>query len=74
MLSARVRIDPWRRLWQPFGYEHILRADERVEVVARYILENPVRAGLARVVSEYPFVGSQVWDLKELISTLEASE
>ncbi len=59
-----------RRLWQPFGYEHVLRDDEKVQVVAKYILENPVRAGLAKTVLEYPFVGSQVYDLKELLATM----
>ena len=58
------------RLWQPFGYEHVLRDDEKVQVVAKYILENPVRAGLATTVLEYSFVGSQVYDLKELLATL----
>jgi putative transposase len=58
------------RLWQPFRYEHVLRGDEKVQVVARYILENPVRAGLAKTVSEYPFVGSQVYELKDLLGTL----
>ena len=59
-----------KRLWQPFGYEHVLRDDEDVKVVARYILENPVRAGSAKTVLAYPFVGSQVYDLKELVGTL----
>ena len=58
------------RLWQPFGYEHVLRADEKVQVVARYILENPVRAGLAKTVLDYAFLGSQVYDVKELVATL----
>jgi putative transposase len=49
---------------------HVLRDDEDVKVVARYILENPVRAGLAKTVLAYPFVGSQVYDLKELVGTL----
>jgi hypothetical protein len=51
-----------------------LRDDENVKVVARYILENPVRAGLAETVLAYPFVGSQVCDLKELIGTLPDPE
>ena len=58
------------RLWQPFGYEHVLRDDEKVQVVARYILENPVRAGLAKRVLDYSFSGSQVYDVKELVGTL----
>jgi putative transposase len=58
------------RLWQPFGYEHVLRDDEKAMTTARYILENPVRAGLAKTVSEYPFVGSQVYELKDLLATM----
>ena len=58
------------RLWQPFGFEHVLRDDEKVQVVARYILENPVRAGLTRTVLDYPFLGSQVYDVKELLDGL----
>jgi REP element-mobilizing transposase RayT len=48
------------RLWQRYGYEHVLRDDEKTFVVARYILENPVRAGLVTRVEDYPFVGSEV--------------
>jgi putative transposase len=56
------------RLWQPFGYEHVLRDEEKLHVVARYILENPVRAGLAKSVADYPFVGSQVYTVQELLA------
>ena len=62
------------RLWQPFSYEHVLRDDQRALVVARYILENPVRAGLARTVLEYPFVGSTVYEVKELMASLPMRE
>jgi hypothetical protein len=48
----------------------VLRDDEASFTVARYIVENPVRAGLAKVVSDYPFVGSQVYELKDLIASL----
>ena len=58
------------RLWQPFGFEHVLRDDEKVQVVARYILENPVRAGLTKTVLDYPFLGSQVYAVKELLDGL----
>jgi putative transposase len=58
------------RLWQPFGYEHVLRDDEDVQVVARYIVENPIRAGLTKSVLDYPFVGSQIFGLKEFVATL----
>jgi hypothetical protein len=47
-----------------------LRTNEKAIITARYILQNPVRAGLARTVLEYPFVGSQTCDIKELIEGL----
>ena len=60
----------WQRtLWQRYGFEHVLRDDEVMIEVVRYILRNPVRAGLAATVEEYPFVGSMVYDLKDLISS-----
>jgi len=55
------------RLWQRYGYEHVLRDDEITQVAARYILENPVRAGLVQSVQEYPYVGSKVYPLADLI-------
>jgi hypothetical protein len=66
VLSQFLRV----ALWQPFGYEHVLRDDEKATTTARYILENPVRAGLSKTVMEYPFVGSQVYELKDLLATL----
>ena len=59
-----------RKLWQPWGFDRVLRDDESSLVVARYIVENPVRAGLVKTVSEYPFVGSQLCELKDLIESL----
>jgi hypothetical protein len=48
----------------------VLRDEERVDVVARYILENPVRAGFVKRVLEYPFLGSLVYDVKALLDGL----
>jgi putative transposase len=58
-----------RKLWQRYSYERTLRADEDTLVVARYILENPVRAKVAETVLAYPFVGSLVCELKDLIES-----
>jgi putative transposase len=41
-------------LWQPGFYDHRLRGDEDIGKHARYILENPVRSGLARNLEAYP--------------------
>jgi putative transposase len=58
------------RLWQEGYYERVLRAGDEPKPVARYILENPVRAGLARFPTEYPHVGSDVWTLEDLLRSL----
>jgi len=49
-------------LWQARFYDHALRSEEKLPDVARYIWENPVRAGLAENPSAYPYSGSLVWD------------
>ena len=56
-------------LWQRYGFEHVLRDDEVSLEVVRYILGNPVRAGLADTVEDYPFVGSLVYELKDLVNS-----
>jgi len=58
-----------KTLWQRYGFEHVLRDDEATIEVAKYILANPVRAGLAATVEEYPHVGSFVYEVKNLISS-----
>ena len=56
-----------RRLWQRYGYEHVLRGDEDTRRVARYILENPVRAGLVTSAEDYPFLGSTAFSVREIL-------
>ncbi len=57
-------------LWQEGYYDRVLREEEDVKEVARYILDNPVRAGLVRTPSEYPYLGSDVWSLEELLGSV----
>jgi putative transposase len=45
------------RLWQVGFFDHVLRSDESTERHVDYVLGNPVRAGLARTIDEYPFAG-----------------
>jgi REP-associated tyrosine transposase len=61
------------RLWQRYGFERVLRDSEQTFVVARYILENPVRAGFVTTIDEYPFVGSFVYTLPDLIASVYTS-
>jgi hypothetical protein len=57
-----------RALWQPGYHERILRDDEVTEAVVRYILKNPIRAGLTQGLGEYRFAGSEVYDLAGLMT------
>jgi putative transposase len=45
-----------RYLWQRSFYEHILRKEENVVDVARYILHNPVRKDLVKEYGEYKWL------------------
>jgi putative transposase len=68
--SGHCYSQKWRgTLWQRYGFEHVLRDEEDTMEVVRYILRNPVRAGLSDTIGAYPFVGSLVYDLKDLIDS-----
>lgn len=43
--------------WQHGYHEHALRAEEDIVDIARYIVANPLRAGLAKRLADYP-----LWD------------
>ena len=47
------------RLWQPSYYDRVLRDDESMWDVIRYIVENPVRAGLVEDPATYLFLDPQ---------------
>jgi putative transposase len=55
-----------RRLWQEGYYDRLLRDNESTFDVVSYIVMNPVRAGLARTASEYPYSGSSRYSLEEI--------
>ena len=44
-------------LWQRSYYDHILRQEEDLEDVARYIWANPLRAGMVESVLAHPYSG-----------------
>ena len=44
-------------IWQRGCHDHALRSDESVLHVARYIVANPLRAGLVNNIGDYP-----LWD------------
>ncbi len=43
--------------WQPGYYDHLIRDDENLCDAARYIVANPLRAGLVERLGDYP-----LWD------------
>ncbi|CAM3112714.1 Transposase IS200-like domain-containing protein [Pseudoalteromonas distincta] len=45
------------KIWQQNYFEHQLRAEDDLINQARYIIANPLRAGLVNKAEEYPF-----WD------------
>jgi len=44
-------------LWQSAFHDHALRAEEDRKDIARYIVANPLRAGLVKTIKQYPY-----WD------------
>jgi putative transposase len=60
-----------QRLWQRYGFERTLRSDESAISVARYILENPVRAGLVERIEDYPFSGSSVYTTEQFVEAVQ---
>jgi len=54
-------------LWQRSYFEHVLRDDESPVKAARYILGNPLRAGMVESVEDYPFLGSMTMSLRDLL-------
>ena len=55
------------RLWQDSYYDHVVRPEENLAGIARYIIENPVRARLVSSPIQYPFSGSDSWSIEELL-------
>ena len=60
-------------LWQRHGFECVLRKEDATIAVARYIFENPVRAGLAGTTQEYPYLGSETFSVDEVIDAIAES-
>ena len=59
-----------QRLWQEGYYERVLREEDDARALARYVVNNPLRAGLVTTPADYPFVGSDVWSLSELLESV----
>jgi REP element-mobilizing transposase RayT len=42
-------------LWAPAFHDRALRREEDLREIARYLVANPIRAGLVRRIGDYPF-------------------
>ena len=55
--QVRYAVPDIDRIWAPAYHDRALRAEEQLVDAARYVVMNPVRAGLVRRVGDYPY-----WD------------
>jgi REP element-mobilizing transposase RayT len=57
------KTDAGRQLWQKGYYDHIARREEDLESIARYIFENPCRAGIVCDPASYAYSGGRYYEL-----------
>lgn len=56
-LAINAHIGRQGQVWQRGFHDHAIRDDEDLQAVARYIIANPLRAGLVKHIGDYP-----LWD------------
>ena len=61
----------WKRqtnvqLWQTGFHDHVLREGDDTRAVVRYLLNNPVRAGLVQNAADYRWSGSSHYTFEQL--------
>ena len=56
------------------GYERVLRDEFERATTIRYILDNPVKAGLVTRAAEFPYTGSSRYSIAELEAQASASD
>jgi len=54
--------------WQKDFYDHVIRTKKDIATQVRYLLDNPVRKGLASSWDEYPFKGAIGCRLEDVLS------
>jgi len=54
VVKSKATIQIGQPIWQVGYYDHAIRKDEDIQTIARYIVANPIRAGLAVKVGDYP--------------------
>ncbi|MBF8301706.1 MAG: transposase, partial [Acidobacteria bacterium] len=56
-------------LWQSGYFERVLREEEDLRDVAKYVVQNPVRAGLVRSPTDYRFLGSDILPTNDFVES-----
>ncbi|MBU2542126.1 transposase [Patescibacteria group bacterium] len=56
-------------LWSLSFHDRVLRKEQDIKKLCRYVLKNPVRAGLVKSVLDYSYSGSFVWRLEDLVQS-----
>lgn len=54
LYKAKVSLILRQRVWQRGFHDHAVRGDEKLRDIARYIIANPLRSGLAKNIGDYP--------------------
>ncbi|MBF8221355.1 REP-associated tyrosine transposase [Halomonas sp. 328] len=55
--KARVSAGLGQKIWQPGFHDRALRREADLKPAARYLVANPIRAGLVEYIGDYPY-----WD------------
>jgi REP element-mobilizing transposase RayT len=56
-IAINRQIGTSQKIWQSGYHDHALRHEEDMRKIARYIIANPLRAGLVKHIGDYP-----LWD------------
>src|ERR1017187_1622840 len=55
LYKAKVSVLLGQRIWQDGFHDHAVRTEENIADVARYMVANPLRAGLCDKIENYPY-------------------
>jgi len=51
--------------FQKSFYDHVVREDEDLLIIAKYIIKNPLRGGIAECIGEHRFSGSLYFNIED---------
>lgn len=53
-IKSKTTVQLGNPIWQAGYFDHAIRSVEDIQDIARYIVANPIRAGLVKKVGDYP--------------------